>query len=283
MSARKTIVRQPHAEDRGEWLRMRRALWPETSAEGHAEEIDAFLTGDLTGWMSGLHAVAVFVAARPTGGLCGFVEASVRPVVDGCLTQPVGYIEGWFVDPDVRRSGVGKELVKAAEEWASRHGRREMASDAHLENAVSIAAHKALGFEDELPVVRFRKWLPAAAGGKERKNDPAHKLSLALLEGSYAVCRLTPDAPLPAWVGGGPLVSVTRTAGELSVVCGAEAVPDGVRCESGWRCLRVAGTLDFSLVGVLSSLLKPLADAGVGVFVLGTFDTDYLLINSDFL
>jgi len=73
-------------------------------------------------------------------------------------------------------------------------------------------------------------------------------------------------------------MSLTRTAGELSLVYCEEAVPDGVRCEQGWRCLRVAGTLDFSLVGVLASLLGPLADAGLSVFVVSTFDTDYLLV-----
>jgi hypothetical protein len=111
-------------------------------------------------------------------------------------------------------------------------------------------------------------------------SDP---LRLVPLEGTFAVCRLAPDAPVPAWAVGGPFVSVTRTGEELSVVCRREAVPDGVRCERGWRSLRVAGQLDFSLVGGLSSLLGPLADAGVSVFVVSTFDTDYLLVKaSDF-
>jgi hypothetical protein len=103
-------------------------------------------------------------------------------------------------------------------------------------------------------------------------------LTLVPLEGAYAVCRLDAGAALPAWAAGGPLVSVTRTADELSVVCPQQAVPEGVRCERGWRGLRVAGPLDFSLVGVLAALLDPLAAAGVGVFVLATFDTDYLLV-----
>jgi hypothetical protein len=106
----------------------------------------------------------------------------------------------------------------------------------------------------------------------------AHKLTLVPLEGAYAVCRLDSDAPVPDWVGSRPFVSMSRTAEELSIVCRQEAVPECVRCERGWRCLRVAGTLDFSLVGVLASLLGPLADAGVSVFVLSTFDTDYLLV-----
>ncbi len=160
MSTREIVIRNPQAVDREEWTRMRATLWPESSASSHAEEIDAFLTGNLTGWLSGLLAVAVFVAVRPTGGLCGFLEASVRPMADGCTTHPVGYVEGWYVDPDMRQKGVGRALVVAAEEWAFSQGCREMASDAQLANVISIAAHKALGFTDEAPTVRFRKWLP---------------------------------------------------------------------------------------------------------------------------
>src|SRR5437588_2385958 len=103
-------------------------------------------------------------------------------------------------------------------------------------------------------------------------------LTLVLLDDTFSVCRLAADAPVPGWVGAGPFVSITRTADELSVVCRQEAVPEGVRCERDWRCLRVAGILDFSLVGVLASLLGPLADAGTSIFVVSTFDTDYLLV-----
>jgi hypothetical protein len=108
--------------------------------------------------------------------------------------------------------------------------------------------------------------------------------TLISLDGLFAVCRLAAEAPLPAWAAGGPsgsLVSITRTADELSIVCRQELVPEGVRCERGWRVLRVAGTLDFNLVGVLAALLAPLAEAGVAVFVLSTFDTDYLLVKDD--
>ncbi len=257
---------------------MRAALWPDCPAEIHAEDIAAFLTGDRTGWLAGLHAVAVFVAVRPAGGLCGFLEASIRPMADGCTTQPVGYVEGWYVDPDVRQKGVGSELVEVAEAWASSHGCREMASDAHLANTTSIAAHKALGYEGEAPTVRFRKWLPTTAGERTAAVRKDHKLSLVPLDGTFAVCRLGADVPLPGWAAGGPFISISRTRDELSVVCRDDEVPVGVRCERGWKCLRVAGTPDLSLVGVLSSLLGPLAEAGVSVFVVSTFDTDYLLV-----
>lgn len=101
--------------------------------------------------------------------------------------------------------------------------------------------------------------------------------NLIVLPSAYAVCRLAADAPAPVWAAG-EFVSITRTADELSVVCRADAVPEGVRCERGWRCLRVAGTLDFGMVGVLASLLAPLAAAGVSVFAVSTFETDYLLV-----
>jgi hypothetical protein len=104
-----------------------------------------------------------------------------------------------------------------------------------------------------------------------------HKLTLLLMPGLHAVSRLASDDPLPTWAAG-EFLSVTRTADELSVVCREEAVPQGVQCERGWRCLRVAGTLEFALVGILASLLVPLAEAGVSVFAASTFDTDYILV-----
>jgi len=278
MSAMAILVRPTRADDRDEWTRMRAALWPESSVQNHAEEITGVLSGDLTGWLAGLEAVAVFVAVRPAGGLCAFVEASVRPMADGCTTHPVGYVEGWYVDPDVRRQGVGRRLLAAAEAWVSSRGCREMASDAHLANHTSIAAHKALGFEEDSPTVRFRKWLPATAGEKKAEVNTTHKLTIVPLDGVFAVCRLAPDAPLPTWAPGGVFVSITRTGDELSIVSRQQAIPEGVKYEGGWRCLRVAGTLDFALVGVLSSLLGPLAEAGISVFVVSTFDTDYLLV-----
>ena len=83
---------------------------------------------------------------------------------------------------------------------------------------------------------------------------------------------------LPPWATVGDLFSVTRTDDELSVVCRQEAVPEGVVCERDWRCLRVARSMPFTLVGVLASLTTPVARAGVGVFAFSTFDTDYLLV-----
>jgi hypothetical protein len=108
-----------------------------------------------------------------------------------------------------------------------------------------------------------------------------HQLALTIVEDTFAVCRLNADAAVPTWASASKFFSVTRTADELSVVCPQRLVPDEVRCERGWRCLRVAGTVDFSMIGVVDSLVTPLAEAGVSVFVLSTFDTDYLLVKED--
>lgn len=103
---------------------------------------------------------------------------------------------------------------------------------------------------------------------------------LTLLEvgGRFAVCKLPPGSAVPAWATTGDVFSVTRTPEELSVVCRQEVVPPGTQAETGWRCLRVAGAMPFTLVGVLASLTAPVAKAGVGVFAVSTFDTDYLLV-----
>lgn len=103
-------------------------------------------------------------------------------------------------------------------------------------------------------------------------------LTLVLLPDGVAVCRLGADEAVPEWGMNGRFWSVTRTADELSVVCAEAFVPEGVRVERGWRVLMVVGPLDFSLTGILASLAQPLADAGVPIFALSTFDTDYLLV-----
>jgi hypothetical protein len=114
--------------------------------------------------------------------------------------------------------------------------------------------------------------------GKETAAMPDYHLNLVLLPGTFAVCRLPTGAAVPAWAAAGDLVSITRTRDELSIVCPQDAVPEGVHCTRGFCCLRVAGTLDLGLVGVLAALVVPLAGAGVSVFPLATFDTDYLLL-----
>jgi aminoglycoside 6'-N-acetyltransferase I len=144
-------VRTYQSTDYEEWLRLRRALWPEIAGEDEAD--------DAAAWLARTDAV-VIVAARPGGaGLAGFVELGARPHADGCDTSPVAFLEGWYVDADVRRLGIGAALVRAGEAWARQQGYRELASDALLENLTSHRAHEALGFAEVERAVRYRKAL----------------------------------------------------------------------------------------------------------------------------
>ncbi|MBI4912527.1 MAG: ACT domain-containing protein [Acidobacteria bacterium] len=108
---------------------------------------------------------------------------------------------------------------------------------------------------------------------------PGPILALELLPGAFSVCRLEPDLPFPPWaLAPGPLCSVTRTPEEWSVVCPSGRVPEGVRQEGGWRALKVQGPLPFEAVGILAALSSTLAAAGVSLFAVSTYDTDYLLV-----
>jgi hypothetical protein len=104
------------------------------------------------------------------------------------------------------------------------------------------------------------------------------RLTLTLLPGRYAVCRLDPGAPLPDWWDRGTPASVTRTADELSIVCDEAAPPDGPRVERGWRAFKFEGPFPFESTGILASVAGPLAAAGVGIFAFSTFDTDYVMV-----
>jgi hypothetical protein len=106
----------------------------------------------------------------------------------------------------------------------------------------------------------------------------ATSLNINLLPGLYAVCRLPAKAPSPEWPKSDELLTFTRTRDEFSIVCADEQIPANIKAERDWRVLKVAGPLDFSLVGVLASLVGPLADAGVSIFALSTYDTDYILV-----
>ena len=98
-----------------------------------------------------------------------------------------------------------------------------------------------------------------------------------LLADTFAISRLAFDAPIPDWADG-DFISITRTPEELSIVCPQKDVPNNVESERGWRCLRIVGKLDFALVGVLATITETLADAGLSVFVVSTYETDYLLV-----
>lgn len=104
--------------------------------------------------------------------------------------------------------------------------------------------------------------------------------SLRITDKSFAVCRLDPESRIPEWGLSGSWFAVTRTMDELSIVCEECAIPEAVRCERDWRMLKVEGPLDFSLIGILSGITGVLAAAAVSVFVVSTFDTDYILVRN---
>jgi aminoglycoside 6'-N-acetyltransferase I len=129
---------------------MRAALWP--------DEDPSELYADLDDLLADPTQVA-FVAERGDGRLCGFAEASVRRFANSNDESPCAFLEGWWVDADVRRSGVGRSLLAAVEDWARSRGFTELGSDALLDNTLGHQAHRALGFEERERVVYFRKWL----------------------------------------------------------------------------------------------------------------------------
>jgi uncharacterized protein len=105
-----------------------------------------------------------------------------------------------------------------------------------------------------------------------------HRLALVPVRGSFAICRLGPDEPIPPRVASARFVAIARTDEELSIVCPEEAAPSGARIEPGWRCLRVEGPLPFHATGIMASLAAPLAAASIPIFAISTFDTDYVLV-----
>jgi hypothetical protein len=111
------------------------------------------------------------------------------------------------------------------------------------------------------------------------REPAAHKLILHLTVDRLALCRLAPNDEIPRWaLSGGGFASVTRTPDELSLVCAESAVPQGIQCESGWRVFKIEGPLDFALTGILASVAQPLAEAGVSIFTISTYDTDYVMV-----
>ncbi len=106
-------------------------------------------------------------------------------------------------------------------------------------------------------------------------------LTLSVMSLSLTVVRLDPSSAIPLWATEGDFFSVTKTSDELSVVCPEDKVPQDVKVEKGWRCLKVEGPLDFGLTGILSSLAQPLAEAKISIFAISTFDTDYIMLKKE--
>lgn len=150
------LVRAATPADRAAWTQMRESLGPEWLTDDFdALAAEYFARGTIQGLR---HAVLI---AERAGTPVGFAEVSLREIAEGCLSSPVGYLEGWFVANEARGMGVGRVLVAAGERWAAEQGCTEFASDAELDNAASLRAHAALGFKDVCDIRCFRKAIDA--------------------------------------------------------------------------------------------------------------------------
>lgn len=149
-------IRRPQNSDRDELAKLLASLWADSTSAEHGRDLDEILASGRYGTLP----LAIFVSEDENAVLIGFIEVGLRSHADGCDTRrPVGFIEGWFVVEPVRNQGVGKELMRAAEDWARAQGCEEMASDALIDNELSLRAHEAMGFEVVDRCVHFRKAL----------------------------------------------------------------------------------------------------------------------------
>jgi aminoglycoside 6'-N-acetyltransferase I len=135
------------------WIDMRHALWPDATREELEREVAEILDSD--------EQEVAFIATGEDGQPIGFVEASIKDWnwAPGISTRPFGYVEGWYVAPEARRTGLGRALIDVAENWARSHGCTEMGSDAELDNITSLVAHVRLGYEVAEQLVHFSKKL----------------------------------------------------------------------------------------------------------------------------
>ncbi len=155
-------IRELRSDEHQAWLGLRELLWPDFTREELTREQAEILADSRRN--------RVLVAASPGGELVGFAEVSVRDWAEGCCTRPVGYIEAWYVRPSYRRTGIGRRLIEAAEDWALSRGCTEMGSDADLWNEVSHRAHAALGYAEVGRAVLFSKRLDDPVAGRETEN-----------------------------------------------------------------------------------------------------------------
>ena len=109
-----------------------------------------------------------------------------------------------------------------------------------------------------------------------------HRLKFRSLREAYVILRLEPDAPIPDWAAQGEFISISRTAGELSIVCPAANLPPNIRSPLRWTCLKLEGPFPFSVTGILLSFIQPLSDNAIPIFAVSTYDTDYVLIQEEF-
>jgi aminoglycoside 6'-N-acetyltransferase I len=144
-------IQSPTPDTLQTWLALRKKLWHLCPEEKHLREIQEYLHSNKK---------QAFIAYSDDNIPVGFIEVSLRDYAEGCTQSPVAYIEGWFVDEAFRRKGIGTLLMQTAEGWAHDHGCTQLASDAELDNATSIDAHKRMGFKTYNKLVHFIKDIP---------------------------------------------------------------------------------------------------------------------------
>lgn len=137
------FIRRPYKEEFNTWLDMRIDLWPHCPRDEHLFEISQYFDRKP---MEGGIETEILVCEIENGELGGFIELSLRAKLPGFNFSPIGYIEGWYVKKELRRKGIGRMLIKDAEQWAIDKGCIEMASDTEKDNSISIEAHKRLGY-----------------------------------------------------------------------------------------------------------------------------------------
>jgi aminoglycoside 6'-N-acetyltransferase I len=145
------VIRAVVPADAVPWRRLRASLWPDTPVAEHDTDIMRFF------WSLGTDAACLVAEVDDT--LVGFIELAIRGYAEGCETDRVGYVEGWYVEPARRRQGVGRALMAAGEAWAQSCGCSEFASDALLEHRPGHQAHLALGFAEVDRIICYRKSL----------------------------------------------------------------------------------------------------------------------------
>jgi aminoglycoside 6'-N-acetyltransferase I len=153
-SLQNMVIRPSEARDADAWAKMRARLWPDEDAHGMLREARAFVAGSKVATLD-----AVFLAEGGDAKPVGFIELAVRAFSDGCDSMPVPHVEGWYVEPGERGHGVGRALIRAAEEWSRARGFTELASDSEFDDDAAQRAHASCGFEEVDRLVKFRKRL----------------------------------------------------------------------------------------------------------------------------
>lgn len=143
-------IRPVQREEFDDWLRLRDAVYTGIDHSFHQREIELYFADP---------SKQCLLAFTPDDNACGLIELSLRNVVDGCLSSPVGYVEGVYVDPKFRGKGLSRRLVQHAEQWCREQGCTEMATDAELSNTEAQQFHRHMGFQETYRIVEFRKGL----------------------------------------------------------------------------------------------------------------------------